>query len=94
MDIFKKYRQDNNKKALLKALKAHFQIKKIHKSIEPYIFAEVGVEGIFNIDTFEDSYQNIFTYDKLFCKLGDGIFPAVLIGGETYDEQFCAKACD
>ena len=88
MNIFDQYRQDNNKKALLKALKAHFQIKKIHKSIEPYIFGEVPVEGIFRISRFEDCYQNLFTYDKLFGKLGEGIFPALLIGGETYGVEF------
>ncbi len=88
MNIFQKYQQDNDKKAVLKALKAHFQIKKIHKSIEPYIFGEVAVEGMFKIDRFELCYQNIFTYDQLFGKLGDGIFPALQIGGDEYGVGF------
>jgi len=88
MDIFQKYQETRDKAALLKAVQERFEVPKIHKSIEPYLFGEVETKGIFHIKSFQESFKNIFSYHQLFGKLGEGIFPVIPIGHERYGVDF------
>lgn len=82
--IFSNYKKNQNEKQFLEALKDFWKIS-IHKSVEPYLLGKENFEGtFFNINSFEKCHQNIFTYQKLFKRFDDSLFPAVLIGGDKY----------
>ena len=79
---------DHNTNALLSALRAYFKIETIAPEIIPYLEGKAALDGYYTLQAFKDCYAIHFSYQKLFHRFGDDLFPAICFGSDGLGVEF------
>ncbi len=87
-DVLKAYKQAGGKDALLEAVKSYYGVKKLEKTVVSYILGEVELQGMFNIAPFEETWNSRQTFDEVFGRFGNVVFPGIVIGGDGSGVEF------